>query len=412
VVTLDGSGSHDPNADLLRYTWTQREGPEVTLSDRHTVSPAFLATEVGEYLFELIVNDGRVDSLPDQVSVVIRNVPPAANAGEDQEGYTGTRVVLDGGRSSDPNGDDLRFSWTQSSGEPVTLSGASSASASFVPEQPGVYVFHLVTSDDQFSSLPDEVQVIVNTETNHVPTADAGEDQTVKAGDPVTLDGSGSSDPEGSPLSYQWSQVEGPEMVILEDASAAQAQFDATAAGLYRFQLIVNDGELASVPDSTIINVESAGNRAPTASIMVTDPFRVGDWVSLDGSGSSDADRDLLAYSWSQTGGPQVLLEFGDRTTAGFYAVNEGTLAFELVVHDGESQSIPASVDVQVLAALDRTLHPSDAGGGGCSVGLRTAERSEVGPTDIGYVVTLFLPALAATWYQKRRYRRRKGRTA
>ena len=50
--------------------------------------------------------------------------------------------------------------------------------------------------------------------------------------------------------------------------------------------------------------------------------------------------------------------------------------------------------------------------GGGCSVGLRTAERSEVGATDIGYVVTLFMPALAAAWHQKRRCRRRKGRTA
>ena len=47
VVTLDGSGSHDPDSDLLSYTWTQQEGPEVTLSDEHSHEPCLPGHEIG-----------------------------------------------------------------------------------------------------------------------------------------------------------------------------------------------------------------------------------------------------------------------------------------------------------------------------------------------------------------------------
>jgi hypothetical protein len=324
-------------------------------------------------------------------------------------------VSLDGSRSADPNGDDLSYSWSQTSGTPVTLQGSGSSSAYFVPTQPGVYIFQLVTSDGHFNSLPDEVLVTVNTPTDHVPTADAGENQTVKVGDTVTLNGSGSSDPEGNALSYVWSQVEGPETVVFEGASTVRASFEAPAAGLYRFQLIVSDGGLTSAPDRIAVTVESAENQAPVAAVLPVDPVAVGDWVTLDGSTSSDPDQDPLDYGWSQTGGPQVMLEDGDQAIAGFYAVTESTLTFQLVVHDGEASSMPASVEVQVFVSPPsggprppRSQADSDDGGG-CSVGLRASEHQKVDATDIGYLITLFLPAMGAAWYQKRRFRRRKG---
>src|SRR5918995_197926 len=45
---------------------------------------------------------------------------------------------------------------------------------------------------------------------NHSPVANAGADQTVNAGDTVTLDGSKSTDPDGNIVSYLWKQIEGP----------------------------------------------------------------------------------------------------------------------------------------------------------------------------------------------------------
>jgi len=74
TVTLDGSGSSDANADPLTYAWTQTVGPAVTLLNSTTVSPSFVApaTVAGTTLtFQLIVNDGSVDSAPDTVNVVV-----------------------------------------------------------------------------------------------------------------------------------------------------------------------------------------------------------------------------------------------------------------------------------------------------------------------------------------------------
>lgn len=417
VVTLDGSGSRDPDGALLRYTWTQKEGPGVTLSDVHTLSPAFLATKSGLYLFELVVRDGsQVSSLPAEVAVTIRNVPPAADAGEDFKMIVGRTAVLDGGGSADSNEDSVSFSWNQTLGSPVALVGVNNQTATFVPALQGVYVFQLVTFDGHLYSTPDEVRVIVNSLTNKVPTADAGKDRTVTEGDMAGLNGSGSFDADGDPLSYEWSQVGGPESVALEGAATVRAQFEASEPGIYEFQLLVHDGEVASGADSVMVTVESSENPAPTAEIQDTGPVEPGDWVTLDGSGSYDPDQDPLAYSWVQTGGPQVMLEDGDQAMAGFYAVVEGTLTFQLVVDDGDAASRPASVQVKVLAGKPNRVRPpavsgqvqSEDGGGGCSVGLGGSARHKTDATDIGYLVTLFLPAIGAMLYQRRRLRIRK----
>jgi hypothetical protein len=418
VVTLDGSGSHDPDQDLLSYTWTQQEGPEVELSDSNIPSPAFLGKTAGEYVFELVVSDGTLLSQPDEVVITIRNVPPTADAGPDHEVYVGTEVVLDGRGSADPNEDPLSYSWAQVTGTLLPLQGANSESASFVPDEPGVYVFELVAFDGQSFSPADEVQVVVNTPINHVPTADAGEDQTAKVGDTVTLDGSGSSDPDGDPLMYAWSLVEGPETVVLEGASTVEPRFEAPGTGRYRFQLIVKDGKVDSPPDSVVVTVETPGNQAPVAVAVDVDPVGLGAWVVLNGSDSFDPDEDPLTYIWSQTGGALATLENPDRPFAGFYAVTEDTLVFELVVHDGEVASAPATVEVQILAGDAPGVQPpaprprvQSDGGGGCSVSMRGSPQQKVDTTDVGYLLTLFLPAIGAAWYQKRRCRRRKGLT-
>jgi hypothetical protein len=220
-------------------------------------------------------------------------------------------------------------------------------------------------------------------------------------------------------LTYAWSQVEGPETVVLEGASTVEARFQAPDTGVYRFQLVVNDGKVDSPPDSVVVTVETLGNQAPVAVVEDVDPVGVGAWVVLNGSGSFDPDEDPLTYSWSQTDGTLVTLANSGAAYAGFYAVTEGTLVFELVVHDGEVASAPATVEVQVLAGdLPQVQPPAtprpqvqSGSGGGCSVSMRGKAQRNVDATDIGYLLTLFLPAIGAAWYQKRRFRRRKGLT-
>ena len=88
-----------------------------------------------------------------QVAVTL-NQRPLANAGPNQAVTTGNLATLNGAASSDPDGQpsgptiaEGRFSWTQTSGPPVTLANPNSSTPSFTAAAAGTYVFSLVVSD-------------------------------------------------------------------------------------------------------------------------------------------------------------------------------------------------------------------------------------------------------------------------
>ncbi|WP_228719993.1 PKD domain-containing protein [Methylococcus geothermalis] len=107
--------------------------------------------------------------------------------------------------------------------------------------------------------------------TNHPPVANAGANLTVHTGDTVNLNGNGSSDPDGDPLTYAWAQIGGP-AVALNGADTAAPSFVAPAVtgenDTLVFQLTVSDGFLTAVA-SMNVKVLSAGSSpspAPTSS--------------------------------------------------------------------------------------------------------------------------------------------------
>ncbi len=187
-------------------------------------------------------------------------------------------MTLDGSGSSDPDaGDTLSYAWSQTSGTTVTLSSTSVAQPSFTAPVLGandpaaVLEFSLVVTDDKGnSSAADSVIITVNPPANSAPTADAGPDQpTVVSGATVTLDGSGSSDPDaGDTLSYAWSQTSGT-TVTLSSTSVAQPSFTAPVLGandpaaVLEFSLVVTDDKgNSSAADSVIITVNPPGFNA------------------------------------------------------------------------------------------------------------------------------------------------------
>jgi hypothetical protein len=259
TVTLDGSGSSDPDGDALAFSWSQLAGPSVTLSDNTSKSPTFTAPTPGDdnlLIFQLIVNDGQVDSKPATVNIRINQLP-IANAGVDQKVKPSDTVMLDGSNSSDPEGNSLTVRWTQTAGPTVTLSDPTSMNPTFVaPQVSGgnnVLTFQLTVNDGIEDSEPDTVNISIN----RPPIANAGSDQTVEAYALVTLDGSGSSDPDNDPLTYQWTQLSGTP-VTLTNADKAHSTFFAPRAkreAVLTFQLIVNDGLVESEPDTVAITI-------------------------------------------------------------------------------------------------------------------------------------------------------------
>jgi len=179
------------------------------------------------------------------------NVWPMADAGVDQVVDEQTTVALDGGASSDSDGSIAGFSWAQLSGPPVVLSSSGMAVTTF--DAPALSVattlsFELRVTDDRNGQATDVTTVIVNPiqGLNQRPSAGPGPDRMARELGNVLLDGTGSSDTDGSIASYFWQQISGP-TVVLTNASAVRASFSAPIApAVLEFELIVTDNEGAA----------------------------------------------------------------------------------------------------------------------------------------------------------------------
>ncbi len=114
------------------------------------------------------------------------NSPPVADAGVDQTVQEGALVTLNGSNSSDVDNDIVSYQWNGTAGTSVNLSNASAAQPTFTAPAGGASVtFELTVTDSDNNQDTDTclVNVIYG---NLPPTADAGANQTVDEGDPVT----------------------------------------------------------------------------------------------------------------------------------------------------------------------------------------------------------------------------------
>jgi len=186
IVTLDGSNSTDPDDGIASYLWTQVDGDPVTLSDPTSNITTFTAPESNQdgsnLTFQLTVKDaGGLQNTANCLVYIIPeiNEPPIANAGEDQVAYKDDVVILDGSRSSDPDGEIASYQWTQISGTPVTLSGPTSVLPTFIAPDVGpveeTLTFRLTVTDTGGLQETDtcSVTVIPEAQTDNVAITSA-----------------------------------------------------------------------------------------------------------------------------------------------------------------------------------------------------------------------------------------------
>jgi len=328
-VYLEALGSSDANGNPLTFTWTQIGGapgipdpptpliPGVAYFTAPTPSGSLPPNNI--LTFQIAVSDG-TNVTTNQVLVRLNGtsaLAPTADAGPNLVAYVGSTVQLDGGRSFDPQGGALTYAWSST----VPMGSPTTATPTFVPNRPGIYTFTLsVVNLANLESLPSTVQVMVQTPTNQAPVAvaqktlPAGE---IAVGDLVVLDGSGSVDPEGTPLTYAWTQTAGAK-VILTNPGSVQSSFYPVIPGTYSFQLVVSDGVNLSYPSPVSFTV-----KALPASITWTTTLGYGAGIDpvtghanlsagtlgLTATTSDNSPSNFWFYAWSQTGGPT--LNFG-----------------------------------------------------------------------------------------------------
>ena len=173
---------------------------------------------------------------------------------------------------------------------------------------------------------------------NAPPTANAGPDQTVTiaAGQTsinVALNGSGSSDPNGTVASYNWTGTPDPANTVSPTVTLT--------AGSYTFSLVVTDNNGAnSAADTVVITVKLAPNQPPTANAGPDQTVTIAAGqtsiaVTLNGSGSSDPNGTIASYNWTGTPDPA-------NTVSPTVTLAAGTYTFSLVVTDNNGANSAA----------------------------------------------------------------------
>lgn len=253
TLTLNGSGSFDPDGTIVSYEWKENG---TVLGNTATTTYDFT---VGSHEVSLTVADDMGFTNTDFVTVTVNaNIPPTANAGTDQivndvDGNGFEAVTLNGSESFDPDGTIISYEWK----EGTTVLGTDPIITHDFDV--GVFTVTLTVIDNLDFMATDDVIITVNA--NQKPVAIAGDDQTLEDSDgngleTATLTASASFDNDGSIIAYEWREADillGTDVTIATDFTI----------GLHNVTLTVfDDGDLSD-SDALLITVNEAPSVGP-----------------------------------------------------------------------------------------------------------------------------------------------------
>jgi len=287
------------------------------------------------------------------------NIPPVAVIDGSLKTYINVPTRLDGTKSMDPEGAELKYYWeitTAPAGAKPILADGDTPEALFIGDVKGVYQITLIVSDGKDSSIPEKKDLIVFDD-NYAPIADAGEDRKIRITDTVSLDGSQSADPRNKPVSYKWSFKSKPvnSIAVIENSESAIARFKPDISHfIYEIQLLVSNGQYESEPD--VVRVEVI-NTPPVPEAGMNQTVHPGGTVILHGEGSDIDGDNIQGYEWKIVSSPKNAGILSSPSTQDTILYTDsspdavGDYIIELRVYDGFDWSEPDTVVVSTINA-------------------------------------------------------------
>lgn len=259
----------DPDGDTLTYSVTTPPGhgtlvvnPDGTYT--YTPAPGY----DGGDSFGFQVCDPAPSCVSATVTVTVTPAIPTPNtppvAVDDVAATAFGTSVLVNVLANDVDTDALTVTSVTQGGHGTATIGAGGVT--FTPESgfSGTDTFTYTVCDPAAACDTATVTVTVAPKPNTPPVASAGPDQTVTPGT-VHLDGTGSNDADGDPLTYVWTQVSGPAVTLLASTTATPSFVMPASGGPVVLLLTVSDGT-ATDTDTVTVLAASVHNDPPLPS--------------------------------------------------------------------------------------------------------------------------------------------------
>ncbi|HYF66814.1 MAG TPA: PKD domain-containing protein [Ohtaekwangia sp.] len=365
-TNLEGSAS-DPDGSIASYEWISVSGPGTpTILNGATATPSLSALTEGTYVFRLTVTDDKGSTDFDEVNVIVKagvvNSPPVADAGGDQTINLPTNSVTLNGSGSDADGTITTYAWSKTSGPSVTMTNTNLPVLTLDDLLPGIYEFELTVTDNQ-GATNSSLATITVLNTNQSPVANAGADIVLTLPTNTTnISGSG-SDPDGTVTAYEWSQVSGPNVATLVNATTSTLSANDLAVGIYIFSLTVTDDDGTTGSDEVQVTVNAVvANETPLASAGADKSITLpANSVTLEGNGT-DNDGTIATFAWILLNGPTCIMTGENTPTLDVTFMIPGSYTFRLTVTDDDGASHEDDVNVTVQPETVNQSPVADAG--------------------------------------------------
>ncbi|KHE90719.1 MAG: hypothetical protein SCABRO_03564, partial [Candidatus Scalindua brodae] len=326
---FDGSGSIGEEGEDLTYTWDFGDGTiEVGAKLAHIYQTG------GIYKAVLTVNDlanTKCSTSSDSIVVTVNSKPSAIFSGVNIA-CTGEDVSFDASGTSDPDGDNLTYSWDF--GDGTNANGGANVTHTY--NAGGVYSVRLTVDDNKGTACSKDMTAM-NVSINTPPSAVLSGANVACTGAEVSFNADGSSDADGDSLTYTWDFGDGSDLQTGSNVTHAYNK-----GGVYSVRMTVNDNKgTACSADMAVMNISI--NTPPSAVLNSTKVACTGDKLLFDTDGSNDPDGDNLSHVWDFGDGTD--LQTGSNVTHTYR--RGGVYAVKLITNDDKGTE--CSRDIQVV---------------------------------------------------------------